>query len=228
MMYYLRLFVRTLYISLFVAFIVTVSFLIYDYGYRENIYEASVGILVNEDINSPYVESEEQVGGVITDTDFTEYLLNMAIHYINTPEIRDETISRLSGTIPDIKNYNFKENVKCSTYAGSNVVTIAAQYESNSYYPVLIANTMVEVYKELTAKKLGADYFILLSRATENTVPVNMSSTMGCLLYGGGSLILTYVLVLMIDSLARSEGTYLTWKLFRKRRKNHNVIEEVG
>lgn len=227
MMYYLRLFVRTLYISLFVGIIVTVSYLIYDHSFAKDMYEASAGILVNEDVNSPYVVQGGK-SNVITDTNFAEYLLNMAIHYINTPEIQSVVIERLNSAIPNIEEYNFKKNITCSTYASTNVITVTASYQSNSYYPVLIANTMVQAYKELTAKKLSADYFIFLSEATENTTPINMSTTMGCIVYGGGSFVLTYILILLIDALARSEGTYLTWRIFRRDRKRQHSMKEAG
>lgn len=227
MMYYLRLFMRTLYISFIVAIIVTVTYYLYDYNNGSSIYEASAGILVNEDVNSPYIDKEE--GAVITDSDFTEYLMNVAIHYLNTPEYQEAAIAKLAGSVPGIEDYNFDENVTTSTFAGSNVVTITAKYENNSTYPVLIANALADVYKEINAQKLGDDYFIIISRATRNAQPVNMSLTMSCAVYGVGSLLLTYVLILTIDSLARSEGTYLSWRLVRRRKRNEEIVlEEVG
>lgn len=228
-MYYLRLFMRTLYISLIVGIIIAGSYYIYDYNYGANVYEASTGILVNEDINSPYIAAEEgAVGGVITDTDFSEYLLNVAIHYINTAEYQEIVKARLADQIPNINSYDFNKNVTTSTYAGSNVVTVTAKYENNSYYPVLIANTLTQVYKEASARKLGSDYFTVISEATRDTEPVNLSTTTGSILYGVAALVLTYVLILIIDALARSEGTYLSWKLFRKRNKKQVVAEEAG
>lgn len=227
MMYYLRLFMRTFYISLIVAVIVTVSYYIYDYNYGTFTYEASAGILVNEDVNSPYFEKGD--GAVITDTDFAEYLLNVAIYYLNTPEYQEAARAKLANSIPEIESYDFNKNVKTSTFTGSNVVTITAKYENNSKYPVLIANALAEVYKEINAQKLGDDYFIIISRATQNPEPVNMSTAMSCTLYGVGSLLLTFVLILTIDSLARSEGTYLSWRLFRRRKRSKEVIlEEAG
>ncbi len=228
MMYYLRLFMRTLYISLIVGLIVTISYYFYDSKNGKDIYSASTGILVNEDVNSPYIPYEGgEVVSVITDTDFSEYLLNVAIHYINTPEYQKIVKNKLAGTIPDIENYNFDDNVSTSTYAGSNVVTITAKYENSADYPVLIANALADAYKEENAKKLGADYFIIISRAAKNETPINMSLTMSCIVYGVGSLLLTFILILMIDSLARSEGTYLSWKLFRKKKKHQHRTEEI-
>lgn len=233
MMYYLRLFMRTLYISLIVGMIVTISYYFYDSKNGKDIYSASTGILVNEDVNSPYIPYEGgEVVSVITDTDFSEYLLNVAIHYINTPEYQKIVKDKLAGTIPNIENYDFDDNVSTSTYAGSNVVTITAKYENNADYPVLIANALADAYKKENAKKLGADYFIIISRAAKNETPINMSLMMSCIVYGVGSLLLTFILILMIDSLARSEGTYLSWKLFRKKKKHHHgtqeIYEEVG
>jgi capsular polysaccharide biosynthesis protein len=228
-MYYLRLFWKTLYISLTVGIIVVISYIIYDYYKGVNVYEASAGMMVNEDVNSPYVPwiAEEDGGGsngVITDSDFTSSLVNYAIYYMNTPKYQDAVKEKLKDTVPEINTFNFSQNVSISTYAGSNLLTVSARYENNSTYPALIANALVESYKELTAHMLGADYFIIVSQATSSTVPVNMSVTMSCAIYGGGALLLTFLLILVIDGLARSEGTYLYWKLFRRRK--HNTINE--
>jgi capsular polysaccharide biosynthesis protein len=232
MMYYFRLFWKTLYIGITVGIIVVVSYIIYDYYNGKNIYEASVGIMVNEDVNSPYipwtaVEADVEDGnGVITDSDFTSNLVNYAIYYVNTPKYQEVVKEKLKDTVPDIDTFDFKGNVSTSTYAGSNLVTITVRCESNSYYPVLIANTLAESYKEITAYMMGADYFIIAAEATRNATPVNMTVFMSCTFYGGGALLLTFLLILLIDGLARSEGTYLSWKLFRRRRRD--VILEEG
>lgn len=230
MMHYLRLFWKTLYISLTVAIIVVVTYIIYDYYNGVNEYGASVGMLVNEDVNSPYipwVAEDDGVGGngVITDSDFTSSLVNYAIYYMNSPKYQNAVKEKLKDTVPGIEQYDFGKNVSVSTYAGSKLITITVKYENNSTYPVLIANTLADSYKELTAYMMGADYFIIASEASQNPVPVNMSVTMSSVIYGGGSLLLTFLLILVIDGLARSEGTYLSWKLFGRRKRNR-ILEE--
>lgn len=228
MMYYIRLFTRTLYISVIVAIIVTISYFIYDYHYGKDIYSSSAGIFVNEDVHSPYIaRGEDKAPSAITDINFAKYLLNVAIHYINTTEYQEIVIEKLKDTIPDIVDYDFENKVEISTYAGSNVVTVTAHYNDNADYPALIANALAETFKEVNAKKFGADYFTIISKAARNTKPVNMSLTMGCIVYGVGSLLLTYVLILFIDSLARSEGTYLSWRLVKKRKKYVDEMKEV-
>ncbi|RDU24792.1 GumC domain-containing protein [Anaerosacchariphilus polymeriproducens] len=225
MMYYIRLFIRTLYISAGVAAIVAMSYGVYNLAFGHQEYKSTASILINEDVNSPYIEwakkeSYAQNGnGAVTDVNFVTNLVNATVRYISSNEYQKAAIEKLKGKVPNIEKYNFG-NVKTNTFTGSSIVTVTASYEDNKEYPALIANALCESYKEISAKRFNADYCILFAKAVPSTVPENMPITTGMILSGAGSLILTFALILVVDTLARSEGNELSWKLFGRKGSN--------
>lgn len=222
MMYYIRLFIKTLYISAGVAAIVGLCYGGYHLAFGHEIYESTASILINEDINSPYVEWSDNIdysqrgNGVITDVNFVTNLVNAAIHYINSHEYQEAAIKKLSGAVPNIEDYNFNNNVTTSTFTNSSIVTVKARYEDNNEYPALIANALCEAYKKISAERFHADYYILYSEAVPSDDPENLPVLTGMILSAIGALLLTFAMILIVDTLARSEGNELSWKLFGK------------
>lgn len=225
MMYYIRLFIRTLYISAGVAAIVAMSYGVYNLAFGHEVYKSTASILINEDVNSPYIEWNQKEGhaqngnGAVTDINLVTNLVNATVRYITSNEYQKATIEKLQGKVPNIEKYNFGK-VQTSTFTGSSIVTVTATYEDNKEYPALIANALCESYKEISAKRFNADYCILFAEAVPSTEPENMPITTGMILSGGGSLLLTFALILIVDSLARSEGNELSWKLFGSKGSN--------
>lgn len=222
MMYYIRLFIKTLYISAGVAVIVALGYGGYNLAFGHEVYKSTASILINEDVNSPYVkwtekESYTQNGnGAITDVNFVTNLVNAAVRYINSDEYQRAAVEKLSGVVPNIENYDFANNVTTSTFTNSSIVTVTAAYNDNNEYPALIANSLCEAYKEISAKRFDADYHILYSEAVPSEKSENLPISTGMLIWGLGALILTFAVILVVDSLAKSEGNELTWKLSRR------------
>lgn len=222
MMYYIRLFIRTLYISVGVAVIVAMCYGGYNLAFGHKIYKSTASILINEDVNSPYVEWSEKENyaqngnGAVTDVNFVTNLVNATVRYISSDEYQQAAIEKLSGVVPNIETYDFANNIKTGTFTSSSIVTVTASYEGNNEYPALIANALCESYKEISAKRFNADYCILFAEAVPSTESENLPIATGMVMSGVGSLILTFALILVVDTLARSEGNELSWKLFGK------------
>lgn len=224
MMYYLRLFWKTLYISLLLCIVATGAYLVYDQNFRIEVYEASINIMVNEDVNSPYTDHDygDNYFGIITNQQFVEYLISNIKHYITSREYTDITTEELRGKVPGIEKYNYKDDISTSYYSGTNIVTVTAAYNGNYKYPAVIVNTLAENFKEKSAKVLNTDYFILCSTAVPESKPVGIGTIKGSLLIGGGTILCSFGIVLIVDILARSEGKELPWGLteYVEARKN--------
>lgn len=224
MMYYIRLFWKTLYISMILCIITTGGYLVYDQNFIIERYEASINIMVNEDVNSPYIDHNygENYTGIITNQQFVEYLINDIKHYIISREYTDITTEELIEEVPGIENYDYKNEISTSYYSGTNIVTVTAAYKGNYEYPAMIVNTLAENFKEKSAKVLNTDYFILCSTAVPEPKPVGIGVVKGSLLIGFGTILCSFGIILVIDILARSEGKSLPWGLIEyvEARKN--------